>query len=205
VWNNHVADVNPSGGSSRNLDKDYQKVIELETPMSFNYMDRLKSGMYGSELITYDIMTQQYTHLGYKPVFSEHKHLNANPPWSEKIVARTKSVIIDGRKYYNNFEGFGDVTNTRYIQKRKSLLAQAESYKVIITVFGRSDYSVGQRVLLEVPKTTQIKAGDTDVNDNVMSGVYLIAAICHVVDSEAKSHTCVVELIKESFVVNLNA
>jgi hypothetical protein len=206
IWDNYTAEINPGGGSSKDIEKDYQRVMELDTPLTFNYMDRLKSGMYGSELITYDIMTQQYTHLGYAPKFTDHKHLNEYPIWTDKVAARAKSVVIHGRKYFNNFEGHGDVTNNKFIQKRKSLLAQAEAYKVIITVLGRTDYTAGQRVLLEIPKAAQIKEKDStdeQVNDNIMSGVYLISAICHVIDKEL--HTCVLELIKESFVVNINA
>jgi len=205
VWDNYTAEIQPLGGSRRDIDKDYQRVLELDVPLSYNYIDRLKSGMYGSELITYDIMSHQYTHIGYEPEFSDHAHLNKNPLWTRNKAARAKSIVIDGRKYYNNFDGHGDVTNTRYIQKRKSLLAQAEGYKVVITVYGRTDYSVGQRVLLEIPKSSQIRAdqSNTETSDNVMSGVYLISAICHVIEST--NHTCVIELIKDSFVVDLNA
>ena len=203
LWDNYTADVNPSGGSSRDISKDYQRVLELDTPLTYNYIDRLKSGMYGSEIITYDIMTHQYVHTGYQPNFSEHKHLNEFPAWSGNAIAKPKSVIIDGRKYYNNFEGYGDVTNTKFIQKRRSLLAQAEAYTVTVTVFGRTDYSAGQRVVLDVPMTAQIKEGDADPQDKMMSGVYLISAICHVIDTT--QHTCVMELVKDSFVVDLNA
>lgn len=202
IWDNYTQDIQPSGGSSRDINKDYQRVMTLETPLTFNYIDRLKAGMYGSELITYDMMTHQYTHVGYEPVFSDHAHLNKKPLWTGRAIARAKSIVIDGRKYYNNFEGYGDVTNTRFIQKRKSLLAQAEAFKVTIEVFGRTDYSAGQRVLLEVPRNTQIKRDDPNWKDNVMSGIYLISAICHSIDTT--QHMCVLELIKESFVADLN-
>jgi hypothetical protein len=203
VWDNYTADVSKMGGSSRDLGKDYQRVLELDTPLTFNYMERIQSGMYGSEIITYDLLTHTYVHTGYRPEFEKHKHLNQYPLWTTAATAQGKGMLIHGRKYYNNFDGYGDVTDTKMIQKRRSLLAQAEGFKVIITVFGRTDYSVGQRVILEVPKNTQIKPEDPETEDKIMSGVYLIAALCHMI-SPTEGHQCVIELVKDSFLVDLN-
>lgn len=206
VWDQYTREVSDASGSAaRDIGKDYQRVLELDTPNTFNYMERLESGMYGSELITYDILTKQYTHVGYIAGDPEKdgnvKRLNDNPLWSENRPARMKAVMIYGSKYYNNFDGFDDVTNTRTVQKRKSLLAQAEGHKVNITVFGRTDYSVGQRVYLSVPKNTQIKKED-DAEDKLLSGNYLVAALCHFITREG--HKCTMELIKDSYMINLN-
>lgn len=205
IWDNYTREVEPTGTAVRDIEKDYQRVLELETPTSFDYLQRIKSGMYGSEIIYYDLLTKQYVHTGYYPEkdFKDGKHLNEFPVWSTAALARPKSIVIHEHKYYNNFDGFDDVTNTRSRQKRMSLIAQAEAYKVKITVFGRTDYSVGQRIYLEVPKNTQIKAKDTETEDQIMSGNYLIAALCHVIDRE--KHQCVLELVKDSLKVDLNA
>jgi hypothetical protein len=70
-------------------------------------------------------------------------------------------------------------------------------------VFGRTDYTVGQKVYVEVPKPTVITSKDqanTDKNtgfiDTAYSGNYLITAINHIINRE--KHTCVIELSKES-------
>lgn len=206
VWDQYTREVSEGSGSAqRDIGADYQRVLELETPNTFNYMERLESGMYGSELITYDILTKQYVHVGYVAGDPEKdgnvKRLNQSPLWTENRPARMKAVMIYGSKYYNNFDGFDDVTNVKSIQKRKSLMAQAEGHKVNITVFGRTDYSAGQRVYLSVPKNTQIKKND-DPEDKILSGNYLVAALCHFITRE--SHQCVMELIKDSYMVNLN-
>lgn len=202
IWDNYSADVASTGSSERNLTRDYQRVLELNMPDTFNYMDRLTSGMYGAELITYDLLTKQYTHLAYKPNFEEHTHLNEYPLWSDKLVSRPRSTLIHDHRYYNNFDGFDDVTNSRTIQKRTSLLAQAESFKLEINVFGRTDYSAGQKVYLEVPRNTQIKKEEPNWEDKVHSGFYLVSAVCHSITRE--SHECTMELIKDSILVNLN-
>lgn len=198
VVDNYTADIQPSGGSYRNLERDYQRVLEISAPTLFDYVKRVKSGMYGSEVISYDILTHQYSHYSYQPNFIDSKHLNEQPLWTGNAPASPKSVLIDGRKYYNNFDGYSDVTNTAVIQKRKSLMAQAEGSKVNITVFGRTDYTVGQKILLEVPKPSQIKADDTDWKDKIMTGVYMITALCHSIDRS--KHLCMLELSKDSYV-----
>lgn len=202
IWDNYSAEVSSTGSSSRDLNKDYQRVIEFQMSDGFNYIDRLQSGMYGSEIIYYDILTKQYVHTGYKPDFETGKHLNEFPLYSSNIAARPKSLVIHDNMYYNNFEGYDDTTNTKSIQKRKSLMALAEGYKLTITVFGRTDYSAGQRVYLEVPKNRQLKKDDPDYEDKLLSGNYLISALCHFISRE--KHECTMELIKDSFRMNLN-
>jgi hypothetical protein len=203
VWDQYTREINAASGTAvRDIDKDYQRVLVLDIPKNFDYMERASSGMYGSELITYDILTKQYTHVGYQPTDDKDiKRLNTFPLWSDSTPIHTKSLIIYGSKYYNNFEGFGDVTNSRTIQKRKSLMAAAEAHKLNITVFGRTDYSVGQRVRLSIPLSTQIKKND-DAEDKIHSGNYLISAIRHSITRE--SHQCNIELIKDSYLVNIN-
>lgn len=201
IWDNYVADVNPIGGSSRDLNKDYQRVLDFQTPESFNYIDRIQSGMYGSEIITYDLLTKQYVHTAYKPDFDKGAHLNDFPLWTTKSPTTQKSVLIKEHNYYNNFEGYGDVTNNKTIQKRMSLMAQAEGYKITITVHGRTDYTAGQRVYLDVPRNRQV-TDKTDDIDKIVSGTYLVAAICH--NITRKTHECIMELVKDSFMVDIN-
>lgn len=204
VHDNYSAETSPMGGSTKNIAKDYQRIIELRTPQTFNYIDRIQSGMYGSQMVTYDLTTKTYAHSGYTPNFEEEKHLNKYPLWTNKVIAKQRSMLIREHRYYNNFTGFGDVTNTKTVQRRISLMGQAEAFKIEILVLGRTDYSVGQKMTITVPKSTQFKLTDTndEFNDKIHSGNYLVSAICHLITR--KSHECVMELIKESFIVDLN-
>lgn len=200
IWDNYVAETNK--GSTRNLDKDYKRILEIRTPEVFNYIERLKSGMYGSEMIAFDLLTKQYMQVEYKPNFKESNHLNQNPLWSSNVISRPRSTLIRDHRYYNNFDGFDDVTNSKSIQKRISLMTQAEAFRLEIVVFGRTDYSVGQKVYIELPKNSQIKKNDDNWQDKVYSGNYLIAALCHRITRN--QHECVMELIKDSYEVNLD-
>jgi hypothetical protein len=203
IWDNYSAEIG-GGSSERDIEKDYQRVIEFQMSDVFNYIDRLQSGFYGSEIIYYDILTKQYVHTYHQPEFEKQNHLNEHPLYSSKVAARPKGLLMHDHMYYNNFEGYSDTTNTQTIQKRKALLSAAEAYKVTITVFGRTDYSAGQKIYLEVPKNTQIKEFHTkdDIEDKLLSGYYLIGSICHFISRE--KHECTMELIKDSIKVNLN-
>jgi hypothetical protein len=159
--------------------------------------------MYGSEMIAFDLLTKQYMHVQYQPNFSETKHLNDHPLSSSNAISRPRATLIQDHRYYNNFDGFDDVTNSKSLQKRTSLMTQAEAFKLEIVVFGRTDYSVGQKVYVELPKNTQIKKEDLNWQDKVYSGNYLIAAICHRITRTR--HECIMELIKDSYGVNLDA
>ena len=183
------------------ISKDYQRVLEFVDMPEWNYIERLKSGMYGSQLIYMDIMTHQYVHTGYKPEFGKSKHLNQYPLWTSKIPTNTRAVMMHEHQYYNVYDGYGDVSNTGMVQARKSLMAQAEGYKITINVLGRCDYHAGQRVFLEVPLNTQLKSDDPNYLDKLTSGNYLIGAVCHKITTE--KHECTLELIKDSYMRDL--
>lgn len=200
VWDNYSADVS-NNSSSRDLNKDYQRVLELKTPDTFNYIDRVKSGMYGSELISYDLMTKQYMHAAYVPEFNEMPHLNKFPIWSSKTASKPRAAMVTKLKCYNNFDGYDDVTNVTTMQKRQAALTMATAFRVVITVFGRTDYTAAQKVSLKVPVNAQINKGDKPY-DEVYTGNYMVAAICHHVDRN--QHMCTMELVKDSLNINLD-
>ena len=206
IWDNYSAQINKQGGGSsdKDLNRDYQRVYEISTPESFNYLDRIQLGMYGSQMIHYDLTTKKYTHVGYTPIWDEDHHLNKYPLWSSQVIAKSRATLMLEQKYLNNFAGYGDVTNTKTAQRRLSMMTMAEANKIQITVPGRTDYSAGQRVTLFVPQNTQLLHQETseDFKDNILSGVYLIAAICHKITREG--HECVLELIKDSLIIDLN-
>jgi hypothetical protein len=204
VYDNYTRDDQGGGGSVKNLNKDYQRIAQISIPNGFDYMNRIRDGMYGSKMYTFDITSKKIASKNYNMLenFSKEKHLNANPMASEKVIFRYNSKILNEPKYYNNFSNFADSTNTASVQKRMSLMAQAEANKIEITVPGRTDYTVGQKVLVRLNKMQPISEKDTDTLDNMFSGNYLISAVNHYINRE--NHECHMELIKDSLLVNLD-
>lgn len=192
------------GRSFRNVEKEYQRIIDINIPTVFDYIDRAKSGMYASKMINYDLTTKKYVVKNFDMLneFNNQKHLNEFAGASNNAIRRSNSMVFALPKYYGNFNNFGDVTNARSIQRRMSLIQQAEISKIEIVVPGRTDYTVGKKIYLNLNKFNPTDKEDQDTADNMFSGNYIISAINHFVNRE--KHECHMELIKDSFIVDLN-
>ena len=85
-----------------------------------------------------------------------------------------------------------------------SQLQQAEATKIEIMVAGRTDYTVGMKVQLNLHKIQPLVKSDleSEMKDNMFSGNYLISAVSHYINRER--HECTMEVIKDSFVIDLN-
>lgn len=119
-------------------------------------------------------------------------------------IFNPNTTIITNEIHYGVFNGYGDVSNSKNLQERLSDLSMAEGLKVIITVPGRTDYTVGKKVSLKIIKPEPIEEKDEydDQEDKIFSGSYIIGAINHVISRE--DHVCTMELIKDSWAKNIN-
>ena len=204
VYDKYTRDDRPGGGSVRNPQEDYKRILEISIPVGFDYMDRIRSGMLATRQVSYDVIKKTYTAKNYNMFqrFEQQKHLNKYAPNSDRAVFRANSRIINFPKMFGNFNGFGDVTNAKSNQERISTLKLAESNKLNITVPGRCDYTVGQKVNLNLKRIEPLSKNEGDTTDKMFSGNYIIAAINHYVDRE--KHECYMEIIKESSVMDMN-
>jgi hypothetical protein len=203
-YDRYTRDSVPLGGNALNTDQDYKRIGNLDIPTGFDYIDRIRSGMLASRLVSYDITKKVYTARNYNMFekFDKQKHLNKFPVSSDASIFRAASLIINYPRAFETFSGFGDSTNARMVQERTSLLKLAEATKISIDVPGRLDYTVGQKVNVVLNKIEPIQKSDTTNLDNMFSGHYLISAINHSINRQ--SHTCYMELIKDTSIVNFN-
>ena len=204
VYDKYTRDDRPGGGSVRNPEKDFKRILEISIPTAFDYMDRIRSGMLSSRQVSYDVTKKTYSAKNYNMFqrFEQQKHLNKYPINSDRAVFRAASRIINYPKNFGNFNGFGDVTNAKSNQERLSLLKLAEANKINITVPGRCDYTVGQKIKLDLKRIEPLSKKDGDTTDKMFSGNYIIAAINHYVDKQ--KHECYMEIIKESSMMDMN-
>jgi hypothetical protein len=204
--NNSTDIVDPAGGSKRNLQNDYSRIIDLHIDTTYDYMDRVRSGAYGSTLLYMDLTTKKY----YNKKFSifdkwdKGGRLNQYPIASNNLYATYRGSMMADNIELGLFTDWDDVSNIQIRQNRISRLKQAESYKLEIVVPGRTDYTVGQVVVVNKFKSEPIKQSDTpdDILDNLISGNYLVSAIHHNIDRQ--KHECTMELIKDSLTMNLD-
>jgi hypothetical protein len=204
TFDNYVRDDRPMGGSIKNLEEDYKRIIGIKIPTGIDYIDRISSGVYGSRMYTHDIASKKISSNNFDMLKNAKKQsrLNEFPPASKKVIYRYGSTIMFKPKYYNNFSNFGDVTNAGIIQERTSLMKQAESTKIQIVVPGRCDYTVGRKVYVKLNKIEPVSKNDKNTVDNMFSGNYIISAINHFITKE--KHESTLELIKDSLLINLD-
>ncbi len=202
VMDKYTRDKFPMGGNILNIMEDYKRVAEIDFIQTYDYVDRLRGGMYSSKLISYDSTKKTYTVKNYNVSqrFSAQNHLNKNPLYTDKVISRSNALHILFPRAFETFTSFGDTTNAKVLQERISFLKMAESQKVQIKVAGRCDYTVGQTCTLTMYKKQPVKGRDkdSDLIDKVNSGKYIIAAINHTMG--VAGHDCYLELIKDSMV-----
>lgn len=206
VYDNYARDVEVDGRSLINLNEDYKRIIELDVPVLNNYLDRADSGMFASKVISFDPFTKKYFSKNYDMVadYQETYHLNAHAPISNKSVRYPNSRILRVPRQYATFNGYTDTSGLSTVQRRVSQLAQAQNTKINITVLGRTDYTVGMKVKVELNKIQPIAKEELaqDILDEILSGYYIVSAINHSITRE--KHECAMELIKDSYIMDLN-
>lgn len=194
------------GTTIRDVEKEYKRVIEMNTPVVYDYLDRSQSGMFASKLISHDITTKRYSVKNFDMLenFDGKKRLNPNPLVSLNNTRRFSNLVVNYPKYYGNFDGYTDVTNAKTLQDRISRLKQIRAQSTTIVVPGRTDYTVGHKIYLKLNKfsPTTKKDSKEDILDKVMSGNYIIAAINHFITRE--KHECHMEIIKDSLIMDVN-
>jgi len=200
----YTRDDKKNGGDGKNVSEDYKRIGSISIPKGFDYMERIRTGFFSSKLISYDLTKKAYNVKGFNMFdgFSSQKHLNKYNVASDKAIFRTNSKLINYPRMNSNFSGFNDATNYRNTQKRISLLGAAEANKIQITVPGRCDYTVGQKVKVTLNKMEPISKDDMDVTDKMFSGYYLIAAVNHYITRDM--HECSMELIKDSLLMSVD-
>lgn len=206
IFDNKTRDFNSSEQNLQNPEEGFKRISELRVEKSFDYMNRIETGMYASKLITHDFVSKKYSVKNYSLLkdFANHNHLNKFPVASQKVPVASNALQIHKQKHWGVYTEFSDITNTKYMQQRISLMRQAESFKLQIVVPGRTDYTVGMKVNVVMYKTQPASKEENveDLIDKVHSGNYLIAAINHVIDRE--KHECHMELIKDSMIIDLD-
>jgi hypothetical protein len=206
VYDNYARDVLSDGRSIINLNEDYKRITDIEIPVMYDYIDRIRSGMFSSKIITHDTVTKKYYSKNFNMLndFVNNSHLNEFPAATNSNINLPNSLVINYPKNYGAFNQYTDVSNAKSLQKRISQLMQAETTKLNIDVLGRTDYTVGMKVKVKLNKVQPIGSDELeeDILDTILSGFYIVSAINHSINRD--KHECSMELIKDSYIMNLN-
>jgi hypothetical protein len=204
-YDNYSRDKTSDGKGAQNIEEDYKRITEIHIPDGIDYIDRVQSGMYGSKLWSFDSSTGEVeiNEFDMFENWGNRNHLNKFPAARSKSIGHFEAKLLNRPKAFNTFVDYDDTSNTKIIQERLSLMKQAESVKLELTVPGRFDYTVGRVVEVNLNKMAPItkKTTPNQIKDQMFSGKYLISAINHFISRD--KHECKMELIKDSMLINL--
>jgi hypothetical protein len=177
--------------------------MEMNIVESFSYIDRNRSGTFASNLIVHNITNKTYRNIAfnYQTNYDKETRLNQYAPISKKSINTKENAYIMMEKANAIFEGNHDISNSKVIQRRLSLMNLMDTQQIEITVLGRTDYTVGQKMSLVVYKVCNLELED-EQKDELLCGNYLVTAIRHIITNE--NHQCVMLLMKDSLTVDLN-
>jgi len=204
IKDNYVRDTYVNT-SIRNIERDYQRILDFKVRVPFDAIKFTNAGVYSSRLYSYDLVKKKYLAKDYNALsnFSKDVHLNKTAVFTDMKPVSPFNFIFNEIKHYGSHTGYADTSSVNIDQQRKSKLGLLKSCVVEINVFGRTDYTVGQKVYLEMPKPVVITEKDqanadpqNGFIDTMYSGFYIVTAINHVISRE--NHTCIMELSKDS-------
>lgn len=202
VKDDYSRDVDATGKSFKNIDQDYKRILDIKIKSVYDSMENIPNGTYASRMISFDFLKKKYNVTDYNVLekYATQKHLNKNSLISAFKPASPVNAIYNQFKHFAMFDGFTDTSASKNLQQRTSLIQLLQSNVVEITVLGRTDYTVGQKVYLKIPKATPLaeKDSDDDAIDPTYSGYYIITAMNHNIDRE--THEITMELSKDSYI-----
>lgn len=191
-------------GSIVNPEATFSRFLDYTIETGFDYIERINSGMFGSKMISHDILTKKYStqNVSMFDNFEQEKHLNRYPVSTQDVLARYNSNIFNYPKYNSHMNGSGDDGVQNWLQRRVSLMAQAHAYRMTAEVPGRTDITVGEIVAVKIYKSSQtLKEDDNEsLIDDMFSGRYIISALNHRITRE--KHEIHMELLKDSLIVD---
>ena len=186
-----------------NVNKDYQQILEMKVREPYDALKFTQNGAYASRMFAYDLVKKKYFSKDYDALsqFDKSPHLNKKALYTTSKPVTAAHMIFNEMRHYSAHNGFPDTSSVTTMQQRNSKLNLFRSAVIEIDVFGRTDYTVGKKVYVEVPKPAVIASKDLPTGpdgfiDKTYSGNYIISAINHVISRD--KHTCILELSKES-------
>jgi hypothetical protein len=185
------------GQSTRNPIKDYKVIQELRVDTTFDFFNDYNNGMIKTKMYSHDLVTKKFGVKNFDITTDKASLLNKNRFYRDNIVSSMDPILMFMPKHYNLFDN-KDSTDHAWHQKRNSQLLQYRASVIEIDVFGRTDYTVGQKVEVYTNRLKSItkEEGSDEFLDKLYSGMFIITAITHNIDRV--KHMCTLELSKNS-------
>lgn len=191
-----------TGESTRDVNAEYENVLNMEISRLFNTLDKNIAGALGQKTIEVDIIRKQSTKrtFSYFDDFAKSQHLNKNPVHSKHLITTYDNVvetcITDPYVHTSYPQDRDGIVQS----KRMPLLSQNEFIKLDIIIHGRTDIKVGDVVNFDMGEFSTSDETEKYIKtgvDSYYSGNYLISAMCH--RFTKTRHEISAQIVKDSF------
>ncbi|CAB5221875.1 hypothetical protein UFOVP242_118 [uncultured Caudovirales phage] len=198
--------------NSQNVNRELFLAKDVEMVESTDYIKNYTNGYLGNRLIFLDVFNKDYQLIDYDHVNNYDKQFHtsgegnkAKPIFNKETFRNFATNISFYPKNPKLFDNFQDNINEKMNEihgNRLSSMLELTNIKMNMTIPGRTDAEVGRLIYFEYPSLGAKEAGDTesDAQDKLYSGYYLITAIHHKVNK--LEHMMTVEVIKDSMAVD---
>jgi hypothetical protein len=184
------------GNVTRNLDTEFSKILTIRVDKTFDYIDDYMNGAVKTRLYSNDVITKKIRANSFD-MTQTRTELNDNQIYSPELVQSISPTIMVKDRGYGTF-GLSESSNYQILQKRISYMRLLRSSIIEIDVYGRTDYTVGKKVLVKMNQLRDLSKDEDnkDILDKLYSGTYIITAMSHQITKG--EHRCTLELCKES-------
>lgn len=184
------------------------KIENLKMITTLDVMDGNNKGAFASSVDGYDLYTKKIIHNSFDftkdmDKFYKTGPTNTLPKTLKRNPLSKKDFYTFNSGVYNDYglsdeEDLPDGSTANYVADRilfrRSYLNSFDNYKFEMTVPGRTDIQVGNVISLLHPSAEPPSDDLTAVLDPLLSGLYIISAIHHKINSDR--HVMQTELIK---------
>lgn len=170
------------------------RIESMNIPRTISIIEGNLSGYYSSNIQAYDMFNKKFKnyHLDIHNDFNKYITTDENVPVPKGISkspsAYTSVKLLNSYTWNNPEQSQGvndDALQTHFTSDavRKQYINSFEDYQFLIDVPGRTDIEVGRGIKLDYPKPSAKSNEDTDVTDEVLSGLYIVTEIKHKINA----------------------
>ena len=182
-----------------------------------NIAKNIKQGVYGSTLISNDLMKRKISisNFNYSRLYRSHKHVNFNS-WpsgqgttgitnNSKYSERYNSFVKVIPKHFGSFEtggvAYSNFADDRELAdlERRSQMRQMNAIRLEVLINGDSQRRVGEIINIILPAIEEQNEDQGGRIDGILSGRYLISKIKHTILSKSAGYSTVLQLVKDSY------
>ena len=168
----------------------FTRIQEIEIPRTIDIADANMSGYSCGNIQAYDMFNKKFKHItldmteDFENYVTTDKHLPMPSGLPKDHTAYTSVKILNSYNWNNPEQSSGvndDALSSHYTADamRKQYISSFNDYQFLISVPGRTDIEVGRCIKFFFPKPQAKSGDDVYVEDENLSGLYVITEIKH--------------------------